>query len=403
MTTFAVRFRRDTTTGWTATNPVLGLGEAGWDRTTGVVKLGDDTTPWLSLPIWATIGNEAAVAQALANEQSARVAADQALATNLAAEINTRSTADVGLGNRAAALEAIVAGLGTASTRNVALSGDAAATQVVLGSDSRLPVPFPPESGLLFSVTDSTGRVAFGIGTDGSLVTPDGSFVLAKGYLMSELAGPPESGYVWAVTDSTGRVGLGIRPNGTVTGTFEGFENFSSNGLGLIARRVFPTSDIATWGDSMTSGAGGGGTTYQSVLAAALGRSVYNGGVGGEGSTSIAARQGGVPTLLTVAGNQIPASGSVAVTARSVSPLTSQGPGVLAGTLAGVQGHPHPRWGRLVQLRTVDRRERRGLPGADPDVLRPGDHLRGAHGHHLVGAEQPVAGVGGPSGRAVDG
>jgi hypothetical protein len=57
---------------------------------------------------------------------------------------------------------------------------------------------------------------------------------------------------------------------------------------------------ICTWGDSLTSGAGGSGTSYPSVLDSLLGDNiqVINCGVGGEHSLTIAARQGGIPMLL---------------------------------------------------------------------------------------------------------
>ena len=102
---------------------------------------------------------------------------------------------------------------------------------------------------------------------------------------------------------------------------------------------TLPKAAIACWGDSMTAGAGGNGTTYPGVLATLSGLSTYNGGVGGQGSTSIAIRQGGVGLALSVEGNTIPASGPVNVTAKSGTPVTSQGGGPMYGWLAGVYGY----------------------------------------------------------------
>lgn len=65
---------------------------------------------------------------------------------------------------------------------------------------------------------------------------------------------------------------------------------------------------------------------------------VFHGGVGGQISTQIAARQGGVVPRLRVAGDIIPSTGPVAVIAQSVTMQTSQGPGPIAGTLGGVHG-----------------------------------------------------------------
>lgn len=54
-----------------------------------------------------------------------------------------------------------------------------------------------------------------------------------------------------------------------------------------------PNVDIIFWGDSLTAGAGGGGTTYPAVCANMLGLNHKNCGVGGETEQTIAARQGG--------------------------------------------------------------------------------------------------------------
>lgn len=52
-------------------------------------------------------------------------------------------------------------------------------------------------------------------------------------------------------------------------------------------------TDLLFWGDSLTAGAGGGGTNFPEVCANELGKSFLNCGVGGEDSNTIAARQGG--------------------------------------------------------------------------------------------------------------
>src|ERR1035437_2659914 len=77
-----------------------------------------------------------------------------------------------------------------------------------------------------------------------------------------------------SVTDaSTTRNNLGLR--------------YATN-LEAAAVSYYP---IAAWGDSLTAGAGGAGVTYPNALQTDLsGRSVYNGGVGGETSTQIETR-----------------------------------------------------------------------------------------------------------------
>ena len=57
---------------------------------------------------------------------------------------------------------------------------------------------------------------------------------------------------------------------------------------------------IVCWGDSLTYGAGGNGTSYPSVLNTLCGDRaiVYNMGVGGETTSTIAGRQGGIPMVV---------------------------------------------------------------------------------------------------------
>ena len=58
------------------------------------------------------------------------------------------------------------------------------------------------------------------------------------------------------------------------------------------------TTDIVFWGDSLTQGAGGNGTTYCQVCAELLGKAYRNMGIGGETEQTIAARQGGNNLLI---------------------------------------------------------------------------------------------------------
>lgn len=50
---YVIRFRRGTADNWTLSNPVLALGEPGWERDTYKLKIGDGVTPWASLPYFA--------------------------------------------------------------------------------------------------------------------------------------------------------------------------------------------------------------------------------------------------------------------------------------------------------------------------------------------------------------
>lgn len=102
---------------------------------------------------------------------------------------------------------------------------------------------------------------------------------------------------------------------------------------------------VACVGDSMTTGSGGNGVTYPSVLASLLGYgyAVINDGVGGESSLEIMARQGARPAM--VRPFTIPASGSVEI--EFVSTVIGRNIGVTTSVssrafnpvvIAGVEG-----------------------------------------------------------------
>ncbi len=92
---------------------------------------------------------------------------------------------------------------------------------------------------------------------------------------------------------SAGSLSLGTALAVTSGGTGASDASSARLNLGLayatssdISATLF--NNIATWGDSLTAGAGG--TPYPTQLASLTGATVYNGGVGGETSTQIKAR-----------------------------------------------------------------------------------------------------------------
>lgn len=48
-----IQLRQDTATNWTTTNPVLALGEPGYDTTNKRLKIGNGTSTWTALE-WST-------------------------------------------------------------------------------------------------------------------------------------------------------------------------------------------------------------------------------------------------------------------------------------------------------------------------------------------------------------
>lgn len=78
--------------------------------------------------------------------------------------------------------------------------------------------------------------------------------------------------------------------------------------------------------------------SYPSQLASLTGRDVFNGGVSGQTSDQIAARQGGSPAQVTLPNNTMPASGAVVIAAQSTFPISAEGPGPITGTIGDIHG-----------------------------------------------------------------
>ncbi|CAE6692593.1 SGNH/GDSL hydrolase family protein [Paraburkholderia nemoris] len=209
--------------------------------------------------------------------------------------------------------------------------------------------------------TDSQNRVAGGLDLSGNLWSKGlnvtsiiasintagmANLVAAAGLtsVVSLTSTYGRSGYAWAVIGSGGRVPLGLDFAGNLIskGTnlnarIAALENGTINNA-VYNKALFGNKSITCFGDSLTAGAGGTTGGWPAILGTLLTRSVTKVAVGGQNAMQIGSRQGGVPILLTVANNTIPASGGVAVTAYSVTPITSQGPGTIHGTLFGVPG-----------------------------------------------------------------
>lgn len=117
----------------------------------------------------------------------------------------------------------------------------------------------------------------------------------------------------------------------------------STYGTGGVSLRL-GGSNVFVPGDSLTAATGTdlGSRTFPNAAALLLNVSKFPvaDGRGGQTSTAIAARQGGRQILVTVSGNQIPASGGVAVTAKNINVLTNAGAftGTILGSIAGIPG-----------------------------------------------------------------
>lgn len=97
----------------------------------------------------------------------------------------------------------------------------------------------------------------------------------------------PESGYILACVDAADQILFAVETSGRMVAHLSEHTIFPQALMDLVNASGVSLATIACWGDSLTDGAGGAGTNYPSVLASALSRSVYEGGVGGETSTQV--------------------------------------------------------------------------------------------------------------------
>ena len=196
-------------------------------------------------------------------------------------------------------------------------------TELKAGDFSELGFSFrnlSSESGYAFALQDAGGKSVF-------LVKPDGTVEIPKydkqQYIPQSMLN--DTGYSWGILDANKRMALGVDLEGSLV--FSG------------SKYIKPSRNLWCLGDSLTAGAGGQ-ITWREALPSLLTKSriITNWAIGGQTSTQIAARAGSYNTLLTLTGNQIPSSGSVAVSSRTVSLLTSQGSQSITGTLNSIAG-----------------------------------------------------------------
>lgn len=217
----------------------------------------------------------------------------------------------------------------------------------------------------LYAIIDSEKRIAFGIKKDGAveiltkLITDSLNLNSANIKIINSLntlnnqqiIEDTLDNYLMAGTvDITGKVAENaIGKDGRVpdwilqawANRFPITEEFREKILNGINKTII------CWGDSLTAGAGGGGTTYPKVLAELSGLTVYNGGVGGENTKTVACRQGARRIMIN--NITIPASSTEKVQIGSygklyddlgnvVYPLRQGDGGIGTCILAGVEG-----------------------------------------------------------------
>jgi hypothetical protein len=194
-------------------------------------------------------------------------------------------------------------------------------------------------SGYMWGLTDESGRVVFGIDYAGRIVVNGSQLPTTVDRSKTR------SGYSFALTDERGAVAFGIDYAGRVVVNGVLLEDLLDSASGgniaeleaSVEKELNGLDSIVCWGDSMTEGVDPA-TPYPEILATITGRTVINRGIGGQKSSHIASRSGAAPVLLTVSGDEIPASGAVVVTAQSASPISWRGSQTLDGYLSGIRG-----------------------------------------------------------------
>lgn len=207
------------------------------------------------------------------------------------------------------------------------------------------------DSGYVFGICDNNGNLAIGILPTGEVfvsnLTVDSlsSAILARILPSGVTAGIDDGGgYKFAMEDDSGNLAFGVNDDGTV---WLRLDNVAKQALVQYMEEnitdptgIYGTGILTAWGDSMTAGSGGGGTTYTGVIASLLGRTVNKYAKGGQNSLGIAIRQGGRDLTVNISGNTIPASGGVAITSKNNNILYDGGTytGTVHVTIAKVPG-----------------------------------------------------------------
>jgi|GEM_PF-3190341 len=422
-------WRRATAAQRAAASNVPAGGQIIVETDTGNVAGTDGTTPWSALKRLTRVDEVTTAVQqyvssiVVTNSSLVGIAAESGYVWALV-DANGRIALGVTPSGQVIGKISLAAGVLTAA----AFDAPTATQLAGVGAGSQVQSLTPEQAGQwAYVITGSSGRIAFGIQSDGSIVMP--KFTLPAGsvdtaQLSATLQGavaqaePVEAGFLWSVVDAGGRVGLGLKPDGTLyapktsfaayslrssdNGTYlaqpfvdssnrtqfrvirkaDGQITFTTSGAsnsvepvatpdnhvvyrtdasGVMADVWRPAEGGTVWaevarapiycpGDSLTQGAGlsNSANAYPAILAATLGVTAANDGIGGQNVQQITARANADPALLTVTGNSIPSSGSVAVTActqtstgAALQPLAGPTANTVVsrtGTLAGVHG-----------------------------------------------------------------
>lgn len=211
-------------------------------------------------------------------------------------------------------------------------------------------VNFGPRSGYLGGYVTDSGLMLLGFRTsDGRPIFGNGGDFITEletqkskfDQSIEVVSANPRSGILGGIKTPSGmllisfdaKTGKPILAGVDVIQEIENLKNSSNNNAAEL--QLFPDDAFAAWGDSLT--ATGSSGNWLQKLSDEIGYQYYNGGIGGQGSRQIAARQGGVPVRFDAF--TIPANTSaVSVTvSNGFSPCTKGG-SAQAIIISGIYG-----------------------------------------------------------------
>lgn len=194
-------------------------------------------------------------------------------------------------------------------------TGDAATQRLVTEVKTNLDGNFKTKSNNVYSggIVDEENKILLGFDKQGKLISVQfGQEVidfsalknvaisyqdLSEGVTSLMYSSEDNAEYSLAFIDEEDKVLLGVKKDGRV---IAGGVDITALNDAVSTLIVENEKVIVCLGDSLTAGAGGGGTRYTTVLQTLVGSDylVANRGVGGENVPTIAARQGSVPSVL---------------------------------------------------------------------------------------------------------
>ena len=123
-----IQIRRGTAAQWTAANPILIIGELGFETDTNLIKVGDGTTAWTSLGYFAGTPGVAAAGTLTGATLAANVLASSLTSVGTLENLTVTNTISGSINGNAATATQLL------NTRTIALGGEAAGSTSFDGS-----------------------------------------------------------------------------------------------------------------------------------------------------------------------------------------------------------------------------------------------------------------------------